>query len=191
MKLSRVSCVLVQTLGPLALSAIVACAASAAEDGNANLETTTVNDSVGDGGVLPPGSCVALNGKADLRCTPGAFNPEVTQATINSTICVRGWTDTIRPSEAFTEALKNQQRPEYGESNVYDHNIEEDHLVALEIGGDPQNPANLWPEPRDAVAPGKGAETKDKEERALHDAVCTGQMTLDAARQKMLADWTH
>jgi len=29
--------------------------------------------------------------------TPGALNPSVTQANIHSTICVRGYTKTIRP----------------------------------------------------------------------------------------------
>jgi hypothetical protein len=138
-----------------------------------------------------PGSCFALNGKADLRCTPGAFNPAVTQATIQTTICVRGWTDTIRPPVSYTEQMKNQQKPEYGEAAMANRDIEEDHLVPLELGGNPHDPNNLWPEPRDSVAPGAGAETKDQEESSLHDQVCRGQLTLDAARQKMLADWTH
>ena len=38
--------------------------------------------------------------------TPGVVNPDVTQATI---ICKSGWTDTIRPSTSFTNALKVQQ----------------------------------------------------------------------------------
>jgi hypothetical protein len=191
MKVALGSSVMMQVLGLLALSAVVACTGSAGPDGTTMSRDLESTAPLGDGGVLPPGSCVALNGKADVRCTPGAFNPAVTQETIRTTICVRGWTETIRPPETYTEALKNQQRPEYGESNVFDHNIEEDHLVPLELGGDPQNPANLWPEPRNSVAPGQGAETKDKEERSLRDKVCNGQMTLDAARQQMLADWTH
>ncbi|MBV8598859.1 MAG: hypothetical protein JO017_08565, partial [Actinobacteria bacterium] len=34
---------------------------------------------------------------ASPTLTPGATNPDVTQATIGSTICVRGWTATVRP----------------------------------------------------------------------------------------------
>ena len=64
--------------------------------------------------------------------------------------------------------------------------------MPLELGGNPTDPKNLWPEPRQSVSPaGQGAETKDAKETQLKTAVCSGQMKLDAARQKMLADWTH
>jgi hypothetical protein len=220
MKISLGFSLVAQVVGSLALSAVVACAAASGEDNTLasdGLESAAHHDAgtsssggtsgatssggtsggtssggaPGDGGLLPPGSCVALNGKADLRCTPGAFNPAVTQATIQSTICVSGWTNTIRPPSSFTTQMKNEQKPEYGEANVPDGNLEEDHLVPLELGGNPHDPSNLWPEPRDSMAPGQGAETKDQEESSLKDKVCHGQMTLDAARQKMLADWTH
>jgi hypothetical protein len=36
-------------------------------------------------------------GRADASCTPGAFDPDVTQSTIDQTICVSGWTATVRP----------------------------------------------------------------------------------------------
>ena len=87
--------------------------------------------------------------------------------------------------------MKNEQKPEYGEANVANADLEEDHLVPLELGGNPHDPTNLWPEPRDSISPGQGAETKDQEESSLKGKVCRGEMTLDAARQKMLADWTH
>src|SRR5438045_2342486 len=41
--------------------------------------------------------------------TPGARYSKVTQATISSTICVRGWTATIRPPASYTNALKRAQ----------------------------------------------------------------------------------
>jgi hypothetical protein len=34
----------------------------------------------------------------DLTPPPGALNPAVTQATISQTICMRGWTRTVRPA---------------------------------------------------------------------------------------------
>ena len=40
---------------------------------------------------------------------PGATNPEVTQATINTTICQSGWTATIRPPASYTTSLKKTQ----------------------------------------------------------------------------------
>jgi len=33
----------------------------------------------------------------DPETTPGVINPEVTQANIQQTICVKGWTRTLRP----------------------------------------------------------------------------------------------
>ncbi|MGW4994883.1 hypothetical protein ACWEQ3_46110 [Streptomyces mirabilis] len=33
----------------------------------------------------------------DSSCTPGSYNPNVTQSNIHSTICVSGWTATVRP----------------------------------------------------------------------------------------------
>ena len=41
--------------------------------------------------------------------TPGAVNPSVSQANIGQTICVSGWTATIRPPPAFPTRLKREQ----------------------------------------------------------------------------------
>jgi hypothetical protein len=136
--------------------------------------------------------CTISAGRADASCTPGAFNPDVTQATIDQTICVPGWTKTVRPPASYTTALKERQKPLYGEADVPNSELEEDHLVPLELGGAPRDPRNLWPEPRaDVASSGQAAEDKDKEENALKKAVCAGSMTLRAARQKIIADWTH
>jgi hypothetical protein len=45
-------------------------------------------------------------------------NPDVTQDTIDSTICVSGWTSTVRPPSSYTTALKIQQIAEYGYTNT-------------------------------------------------------------------------
>jgi len=52
--------------------------------------------------------------RASWDLTPGVLNPAVTQATIASTICRRGWTRTIRPPVTFTNALKIRQLHQYG-----------------------------------------------------------------------------
>jgi hypothetical protein len=41
--------------------------------------------------------------------TPGARYSKVTQATIEKIICVKGWPDTLRPKQSYTDALKNAQ----------------------------------------------------------------------------------
>ena len=53
---------------------------------------------------------------ASPTLTPGSLNPDVTQATIGSTVCVRGWTATVRPPTSYTSALKVRQMAEYGET---------------------------------------------------------------------------
>jgi hypothetical protein len=55
-----------------------------------------------------------------------------------------------------------------------------DHLISLQLGGDPNDYRSLWVEPAD---PGhkKGAgvnNAKDPVETKLHTAVCKGQVTL-------------
>ena len=137
--------------------------------------------------------CTIVAGKADFDCTPGVFNPDVTQSTIGSTICVSGWTATIRPPSSYTTNLKNQQKIDYGEANIPNSELEEDHLVPLELGGHPRDPRNLWPEPRSSAgAPdGQAAEDKDTEENALKRQVCAGQISLTSARHTIILHWTH
>src|SRR5215471_19094461 len=83
----------------------------------------------------------------DPSCTPGSYNPNVTQSTIGSTICMSGWTATVRPPTSYTNALKVQGIADYGYSDTNVSDYEEDHLVPLELGGAPRDPRNLWPEP--------------------------------------------
>lgn len=83
----------------------------------------------GDGRSLP-----------DPGLTPGAVNPAITDATIDTTICVRGWTRTVRPPADYTEALKRQQIREYGYADRRLGSYEEDHLIPLDLGGSPDDP---------------------------------------------------
>jgi hypothetical protein len=78
--------------------------------------------------------------------TPGVTNPAVKQTIIRKTICVSGWTATVRPPASYTNALKRKQMPLYHESGD-PKSYEEDHLIPLELGGAPRDPHNLWPEP--------------------------------------------
>jgi hypothetical protein len=107
--------------------------------------------------------------------TPGALNPRVRQGTIRRTICKPGWTATIRPSPAYTTALKIKQMPLYEEAGPPSA-YEEDHFVPLELGGAPRDPKNLWPEPRSQ------ADVSDPLETKLKRRVCSHLMTLAQAR---------
>ena len=113
---------------------------------------------------------------ADPSRTPGVLNPEVTQANIRSTICRHGWTETIRPPTSYTNDLKRKQMRQYGETGSLS-DYQEDHLISLELGGNPTDPRNLWPEPYPRAA------DVDKIENELNDEVCSGQLTLAQAQQ--------
>jgi hypothetical protein len=118
----------------------------------------------------------------------------VTQATIHSTICVSGWTATIRPSESFTDALKIKQIGQYGYSDTKTSSYEEDHLISLELGGAPADARNLWPEPYTAsLADGRptGAHTKDTFETKLKTEVCAGTITLAQGQSEIRDNWVH
>ena len=69
----------------------------------------------------------------DPRLTPGALNPGVTQENIGDTVCVAGWTRTVRPPENYTEDLKRRQIREYGYADRRLGHYEEDHLVPLDL----------------------------------------------------------
>jgi hypothetical protein len=119
----------------------------------------------------------------DAICTPGATNPSVTQDNIQQTICISGYTKTIRPPATYTDKLKVEQMQSYGFTDDI-HNHEEDHLISLELGGAPSDPHNLWPEPGNSPNP------KDKVEDFLHKAVCDGHITLQEAQSRIATDWT-
>jgi hypothetical protein len=120
--------------------------------------------------------------------TPGSTNPAVTQKNIYSTICVSGYTKTIRPSVSYTNSLKISQLSttyrRYNDQNL--KNFEEDHLIPLEIGGNPTDPKNLWPEPWWGTY---GAKAKDKLENKLHKGICSGNTTLVEAQRIFAKDW--
>ena len=83
----------------------------------------------------------------DRSLTPGSTNPAVTQATIYSTICIRGWTRTVRPPVEYTGRIKRETMAAYGYEGLSMRDFELDHLIPLEVGGAPSDPRNLWPEP--------------------------------------------
>ena len=123
----------------------------------------------------------------DPSCTPGVTNPDVTQATIGSTICTPGWTSTIRPPTSYTNKLKAQGIIDYGYSDTNMSDYEEDHFLALEDGGSPTSPQNLWPEPHSGDA---NSYNKDGVETKVKTAICNGTVTLADAQNAMLTNWT-
>ena len=127
--------------------------------------------------VSPHGSSSKGPYRADIARTPGVLNPDVTQTNITSTICLHGWTKTIRPTTSYTNDLKERQMREYavgGSRSDY----QEDHLISLELGGHPTDPRNLWPEPYPR------ASEVDSIENDLNAKVCSGELSLETAQLK-------
>ena len=141
-----------------------------------------------------PAAKTARRGPADiypnLSITPGAINPGITQENIAETICNPNWsTKSERPPASYTNKLKREGFDEYGYTDRDMKDYEEDHLISLEIGGNPTDPKNLWPEPYQASIADGGARDKDKVENYLHEQVCSGAMTLAEAQKEIVADW--
>jgi len=113
----------------------------------------------------------------DPRCTPGAYDPQVTAAVL----CAPGYTTrSYRPPASQTDAAKRDiVEPAYGMAGVAG---ELDHLVPLELGG-ANDLSNLW------VEAGSIPNPKDEVENRLHDMVCAGQVTLRAAQVAIATDW--
>lgn len=134
----------------------------------------------------PPGSCHVRGhypfNMPDLRCTPGALNAAVTQATIGKTICHRGYSSSIRPSTSVTGPEKLASIRAYGfhqRASAYEY----DHLISLELGGAANDRRNLWPEN------GGSPNLKDKVENYLHARVCDGRMLLARAQHIIALEW--
>ena len=90
------------------------------------------------------GVAIAQDYIPDHHRTPGAINHHVTQDNAALTVCVAGWTRTIRPTSSYTSKLKAQQmRTLHLPGSARDY--EEDHLVPLCVGGHPTDHRNLWP----------------------------------------------
>jgi hypothetical protein len=138
-----------------------------------------------------PAATVLRTGLPSRALTPGVLNPAVTQATIHSTICVAGWTKTIRPPASYTNALKVAQIATYRYADKALADYEEDHLISLELGGSPRAAKNLWPEPHHIRVGGLdlGSYTKDGLETHLKTLVCAGKLTLAKARAEIATNW--
>lgn len=135
-----------------------------------------------DGPTFPAGNChgrgTATVPLPDPRCTPGATDAAVTGGTIGATICVRGYTATVRPPASVTGPAKRESAKEYGFTGAGEY----DHLIPLELGG-ASDTRNLW------LEPGAIPNAKDKVENTLKAMVCAHKITLVEAQRAIAGDW--
>ncbi len=115
-----------------------------------------------------------------------ALNPDVRQDTIQQTICVSGYTATVRPSTGYTGGVKKKLLREAGIEESRAGEFELDHIVPLALGGHPRQLGNLQLQPWEGES---GAKKKDKLEVKLQCLVCTGAVTLAQAQREIYADW--
>lgn len=122
----------------------------------------------------------------NLLLSPGVSNPAVNQENIHSTICVVGWTETIRPPVSYTNRVKVAQ---IKARNLPDKNLadyEEDHVENLGLGGHPTDIGNLQPQLYAGIC---GARKKDVIETKLNRLVCSGKITLVEAQKEISQNW--
>ena len=131
-------------------------------------------------------------GRECLRQAYGAGLAE-TAADLASTVCKSGYTASIRLPASITGREKQASEAAYGFKGKAS-TTEYDHLISLELGGDPNSPLNLWPEPNKAGATGIN-NPKDRVEDTLKALVCNavhGKSYLPLAKAQYLiaTHWT-
>lgn len=137
-------------------------------------------------GILGLGSTISNPALPNPNYTPGAINPAITQANIDTTICIPGFARSIRPDEQYTYNLKRRQMRLYGHQGERLRFYEEDHLIPLSLGGNPIDEQNLWPQPR---AGAWNAAVKDQLEFVLWHKVCAHRVALRTAQSAIAGNW--
>ena len=111
----------------------------------------------------------------------GVADPHITQANIGTTICVSGYSATVRPSSSFTGKIKREL---LNGGNAADFEL--DHAWAIEDGGAPADRSNLWLQKWDGP---HGAHVKDALENLIHKKLCDGSMSLAEAGACFVINW--
>jgi len=129
-------------------------------------------------------SCAALLISVSTSVAqPLPINPDVTQDNIGETICVRGFTKTIRPPVEYTNAIKFRLLAEQGLPPEAAADFKLDHRINLSIGGAPSDPRNMM------LQPNNESHDKDRVELCLSRTVCAGRITLQQAQQAIWNNW--
>jgi hypothetical protein len=123
-----------------------------------------------------------------IKTTHGciALNPEVDEDTIDKTICVSGYTKSVRPATSYTNGVKKKLMREAGIGTARIGGFELDHIVPLTLGGHPRKLSNLMLQPWEGE---HGAKSKDILEVRLQSLVCHGTLDLTDAQVCIARDW--
>ncbi|ARN80065.1 hypothetical protein [Methylocystis bryophila] len=129
-------------------------------------------------------SCIALLALSTIAVAEDLpLDVAVDQATIQDTICSRGWAETVRPPLSVSNTIKRAKLRESGISEDDTAMFDLDYKIPLELGGSPDDPRNRelrkWPE----------AMEKHVADVCLWGDVCARRLTLDEARHRIWKDW--
>jgi hypothetical protein len=113
----------------------------------------------------------------------GSIDSDVTPDTLSSTVCVSGYTKSVRPDAGYTNGIKLEMLREagIGRSALSEYTL--DHIIPLAIGGHPSDRSNLQ------LQTVEDAKRKDRVEVKLQCLVCSGQVGLEEAQQQIGEDW--
>ena len=137
---------------------------------------------------MPSGPEEAVHASATQAVPSDALNPDVRQETIGQTICVPGYSASVRPSTTYTNGVKAKLLRERDLPQAAAPQYELDHRVPLALGGHPRNLRNLELQPWDGE---DSAKQKDRLERRLQVLVCKEQLLLGDAQRVIFNDWRN
>ena len=103
------------------------------------------------------------------------LNPDVTQDNIQDTICVSGYTKTVRPPTSKTNKIKQDMMRERNLDPSITPYIALDHIIPLALGGHPTDKENLQ-----LISHQENAR-KSIVDKKLQCLVCTRRVTLEEA----------
>lgn len=112
-----------------------------------------------------------------------ALNPDVSQDTIQQTICQKGYSSTVRTSTSYTNPIKYRLMRQEGipESEASEWAL--DHKIPISLGGHPRKLENLQ------LLTKHDNSRKSRIEVKLLCYVCVGQMPLAQAQQEIAGGW--
>ena len=127
--------------------------------------------------------CLVLLVPGQARADSLPLNPAVTPETINQTICVHGWTNSVRPPVSRTSAVKRRMMVKIGVPPEGEPDITLDHCIPLALGGAPDDPQTFMLQPDDE------SKDKDRVEVCLARTVCAGWIDLASAQMAIWLNW--
>ena len=118
---------------------------------------------------------------------PGVLNRDVSDATLDDTICRPGYTRTVRPGTSYTNGIKKRLLRDSGLDFEADKSLYElDHVIPLALGGHPRSINNLVLQKWEGST---GAKRKDRLEVKLQCLVCARAIPLSQAQDAIWTDW--